>query len=142
MTIGKQEFYEGAALYRLAKSGSIKSISFDPPFIIVNGRLLLFIKYCKNGSSRWGFEFTPQECVQLSKASESGTVVIGLVCGSDGVVAVDFDEFRELAGSPAVSIRVACYRKHRELYEVSGPEGVSRRKVPPSRWTRLLENFE
>lgn len=142
MTIAKQEFYEGAALHRLAKGGAVKSIGFDSPFITVNGHLLLFIKYCSNGRSPWGFTFTPHECEQLTDACSRGVVIIGLVCGSDGIAAIDYADFRELAGSPSVSIRVACYRKHRELYEVSGPLGVIPRKIPPSRWTHLLENVE
>src|SRR5438309_6815662 len=41
MAIKKQEFYEGAALHLLARSGGITSIRYDPPLFIVNNRLLV-----------------------------------------------------------------------------------------------------
>ena len=98
MGIKKQEFYEGAALYVLARAGGITSIRYEAPFFLLNDQLLVLLKYSTKGRSPWGFTFTRDEQVILQKRASQLRVVIGLVCGADGVVALSW-------------VFQACYRK-------------------------------
>jgi len=138
MPIQKQEFYEGAALHQLARTEQIVGILVDAPFFILNGRLLVLLKYSTKVRSPWSFSFSVNEQVQLKERSQKLTTKIGLICGSDGVAVFDYEEYLTIASPKASPLHVACYRNHGEYYEVSGPDGTLSRKVPPSNWQRVL----
>jgi hypothetical protein len=78
MAIKKQEFYEGAALYLLARTGAITSIRYEAPFFLLNDHLLVYLKYSTKGRSPWGFTFMPDEQVLLQKRASQFKIVIGL----------------------------------------------------------------
>jgi hypothetical protein len=139
MGIKKQEFYEGAALHLLARSGRITGLQYNPPFFTLNNRLLVLLKYSTRGRSPWGFTFTSDEQALLEIASSKSAIVIGLVCGADGVAAFSHDDYLSIAPIRGCATHVACYRRHGEHYEVSGPDGTLDRKVAPSNWRRILE---
>ncbi|MGY3497829.1 hypothetical protein [Bradyrhizobium sp. USDA 4502] len=140
MAIKKQEFYEGAALHLIIRSGRVKSIRYDPPFFFLNERITLLLKYSTKVRSPWGFTFTEDEQQQLSSMALRQSTVIGLVCGSDGIVALPYDSYSAIASMRAASAYVSCYRDYGEHYEVSGPDGPLKRKVAPSSWQRILED--
>jgi hypothetical protein len=142
MPIRKQEFYEGAALYQLARAGCVDGLRYDSPFMIVNGSLAVLIKYSAGKRSPWAFTFTPDE--QRAFAARAGAVatVAALVCGSDGVTVLRFSDFVTVAQQRDVAVRISCFRRFGEHYEVSGPEGVLKSKVAPSDWRRVLEERE
>ena len=74
MAIKKQEFYEGAALHLLARTGTVTSMRYNAPFFIFNDRVLGLLKYNTKTRSPWGFTFTPDEQGLLgSKASNLGS---------------------------------------------------------------------
>src|SRR5207244_479499 len=125
------------AIYMLAKSGGVTSVRFKAPFVLVNGHLVLFLKYSTRGRSPWAFTFAPEE--QRTLATAGGRGVIGLICGSDGVAAVDLDSYSSIAAPRNSAIHIACYRDHGGYYELSGPDGTLKIKIAPSRWCRLLE---
>ena len=137
MTIKKQEFYEGAALHLLIRSDLVKTIRYDAPFFWLNETLAAYLKYSTKGTSPWSFTFAPHEHGHLNRTSSQSRVFIGLICGSDGVAAIDSDEFMSIAPSRSRSIHLSCARLHGEQYEVSGPDGLLDRKIPPSRWRRI-----
>lgn len=139
MAIKKQEFYEGAALHILARSGGIASIRYEPPFFLLNNRLLAYLKYCAKGRSPWGFTFMPDEQRLLQNGAFDFKIVIGLVCGSDGIAALHVDDYRNVAATRKSAVHIACYRQHGEYYEVKGPDGKLNEKVAPSSWQRILE---
>jgi hypothetical protein len=85
MALKKQEFYEGAALHLLARSGNIQNLKYEPPLFIVNNEVLVLLKYSTRGRSPWGFTFTQDEQKLLESKAVEQKIVIGLVCGSDGV---------------------------------------------------------
>src|SRR5262245_44539299 len=125
MGIKKQEFYEGAALHLLARSGEITSIRYEPPLFILNRDLLVLLKYSTKGRSPWGFTFVPEEQTLLEARSTDSKIIIGLICGADGIAAFDYGGFRSVASVPRTSaVHIACYRDHGKHYEVSGPEGT------------------
>src|SRR5258708_38543323 len=45
MALKKQEFYEGAALHLIARSGNVKSIRYEQPFFVLNERVSVLLKY-------------------------------------------------------------------------------------------------
>jgi hypothetical protein len=135
----KQEFYEGAALHVLVRSGQIKSIRYEPPLFILNDRLLVLLKYSTRGRSPWGFTFMPQEQKLIHDRASELELSVGLICGADGVAAFSRDAYRPIAALKPSAIHVACYRAHGEYYEISGPDGKLGGKVSPSNWRRLLE---
>ena len=139
MTLRKQEFYEGAALHLLARSGKITALKYDPPFFTINNRLSVCLKYSTKGRSPWGFTFTTDEQGLLSARAKCSELIIGLICGSDGIAAITFKDYRAIAGRRRGAIHIACYRNHREHYSVNGPSGELSRKIAPSGWQRILE---
>jgi hypothetical protein len=139
MAIKKQEFYEGAALHLLARTGRITSIRYDAPFFLLNNHLLVDMKYSTRGRSPWGFTFMPDEQVLLHASASKFKIVIGLICGADGVAALSYDAYLTVAAHRESAVHVACYRQHGEHYEVNGPDGRLDEKVAPSNWRRILE---
>src|ERR1700719_3100931 len=116
MGIKKQEFYEGAALHLLAKSGTIASIRYEAPLFFLNSHLMVLLKYSTRGRSPWGFTFTPDEQALLKAADSKSRIVIGLVCGADGVAAFSSDAYFSIAPLRKSAIHVSCYRQHGEHY--------------------------
>lgn len=138
--IRKQEFYEGAALRLLLRAGATMSVRYASPFFLIDARLRAYLKFSTKGRSPWGFKFARDE-QSLIHASESDVpLVLGLVCGSDGVVALPFKAYRTIAAPSVSAVHIACYRQHGEHYAVSGPDGDLHHKIPPSNWSRLLDN--
>jgi hypothetical protein len=139
MRIQKQEFYEGAALHRLARNGGIKSLRYESPLFVVNGGVLVLLKYSTRGRSPWGFTFTGDEQALMKEKAAGSRLVVGLICGADGVVAFHYQDLISVAAHKKYSLHVACYRQHGEHYAVKGPDGVLDGKVPPSNWPRILQ---
>jgi hypothetical protein len=138
MAIKKQEFYEGAALHLLARSGAIKSVRYEAPFFLFNERLTVLLKYSTKGRSPWAFTFTPDEQRLLLEQALGPEVVVGLICGSDGVAVFSCEEYLTIAKAEKSAVHISCYRQHGEYYEVNGPAGRLSRKVSPSEWRRIL----
>lgn len=139
MAIKKQEFYEGAALHLLARSGEITAIRYEEPFFVVNNTLLVHLKYSTRGRSPWGFTFTEDEQVIHVKESSESNIIIGLICGSDGVAAFSYNDYLKVAAPRKSAIHIACYGQLGEHYEVSGPDGALKKKISPSYWQKILE---
>jgi hypothetical protein len=140
MAIKKQEFYEGAALHLLARTGAITSISYTPPFFLLNNRLLVLLKYSTRTRSPWGFTFTPEEQVLLLERARGIKAAIALVCGEDGVAAFSYEEYLKIGAPRGSAIHIACYRPFGKHYKVNGPDGTLEGKVSPSNWRRILES--
>jgi len=139
MAIKKQEFYEGAAIYLLARTGAIKAIHYQSPFFVLNEDVFVLLKYSTKSRSPWSFTFTNDEQEILSRQAAESKTMIGLICGSDGVAACPYAAYRAVAAPRESAIHIACYRRHGEHYEVCGPDGSVAGKIPPSHWLRILE---
>jgi hypothetical protein len=138
MAIKKQEFYEGAALHRLARTSAIMSIRYEAPFFVLNNEVSVYLKYSTKSRSPWGFTFTTDEQLVLRNSPPGARLVIGLICGADGVVTLTYDSYTSVAAPRKVAIHIACYRKHGEHYEVNGPDGCLAGKVAPASWQKIL----
>jgi hypothetical protein len=139
MAIKKQEFYEGAALYLLARTGRSVCLRYEAPFFVINDDLFVYLKYSTKCRSPWGFTFTTEEQFLLQSMGDEHKIVIGLVCGADGVAAFRYESYRSIAAPRESSLHIACYRRHREHYEVNGPDGCLDGKVARSNWLKMLE---
>lgn len=143
MGIQKQEFYEGAALHQLIRgSNGITSIVHAPPFFLIDGCLQVHLKYSTGKRSPWGFTFMPDEQLLLQQSAQVMPLVIGLICGADGVAALPYEEYIRVAQAKGAALRISCRRNHREHFEVGGPDGTLPGKVAPSEWTKLLNRRE
>jgi hypothetical protein len=142
MSIRKQDFYEGAALYLLARTNQVKTIRYNAPLYLINGVLSVLLKYSTKIRSPWGFTFTPDEqsTLQQEASKRDRSLIVGMFCGSDGIAAISYSSYLTVAKPRPAAIHIACYRQHWEHYEVRGPDGTLDRKVSPSNWQRLLEN--
>lgn len=139
MAIKKQEFYEGAALHMLARSNGITTIRFEAPFFLLNNKLLVYLKYTTKVRSPWAFTFTGEEQKLLMQEASNRNIVIGLVCGADGVASLTYDDYQTVASHRPSAVHISCYREHGEHYEVNGPDGRLDGKVAPSNWQRIME---
>jgi len=140
MAIKKQEFYEGAALHLLARTGGITGIRYDAPFFLLNEHLLIYLKYSTRCRSPWGFTFTLDEQMALQEKASKFKPVIALVCGGDGVAAFTYEDYLTIAAPRALAVHISCYRQYGEHYELNGPDGRLEGKVSPSNWRRILES--
>jgi hypothetical protein len=138
MAIKKQEFYEGAALHLLARGGNVTSMRYEPPLFLFNHKIVVMLKYNTKGRSPWGFTFRPDEQDILQGRANEFPIVLGLICGADGVAALDYNDYQQIAKTKELPVHISCYRNHGEHYEVNGPDGTLGKKIPPSRWQRIL----
>ena len=138
MGIKKQDFYEGAALFILARTGDLHGIRHEEPFFVLNDNLLIYLKHSTQTRSPWGFTFSKEERETLRAKNASDKIVIGLVCGADGVAALPYESFAEVAGSGDGQFRIACHRKHNEHYCITGPNAQLAKKIAPSNWLKIL----
>ena len=141
MGIQKQEFYEGAALHQLIRgSNGIKSIIHAPPFFVLDGSLQVHLKYSTGKRSPWGFTFMPDEQLLLQQRAQEMPLVMGLICGADGVAALPYEAYIRVAQVKSTALRISCRRSHREHFEVGGPDGTLPGRVAPSDWGKLLKD--
>lgn len=140
MAIQKQEFYEGAALHQLIRGAGDVRVRFSTPLFVLDERLQIHLKYSTATRSPWGFTFNSDEQKLLLKRSAEMPLVIGLVCGSDGIAVLSFEQYSGIARPRSAGVHVACFRKYREHFEITGPDGSVPGKVPPSDWHRLLNS--
>jgi hypothetical protein len=138
MSIRKQEFYEGAALHQIACGSTVSSIRYEPPFFRLNEAFLVLLKHCTKNRSPWGFTFSHAEQTLLREKATELRLVVGLICGADGIAALDGDSLFSIAALNNSAVHIACFRRHGQYYEIKGPDGTLEGKVPPSRWQRLL----
>lgn len=143
MAIKKQEFYEGAAIHILARTGRVARISYEPPLFYFNDSVPVLIKYSTRNRSPWSFTLLPPEAEVLTRISAAAMPFLALVCGSDGIAAFSYETLCGIArGLRSTAVHIACFRDHGEQYEVSGPDGSISHKVSPSAWKRLLDSGE
>lgn len=135
--IDKQEFYWGAAIVRLLEHPHFSAVRKHEYGYVVNSSVFVFLKYSTKARSPWGFGLTNDELPRLiSLASQYNRVVLGLICGGDGVCAVDWKQLISLLGDKPGWISVR--RNFNERYGVSGPAGGLDRKVSLQSWPLLV----
>jgi hypothetical protein len=100
-------------------------------FYLIDERILLYIKFSRNRKGPWTFNFMRDHRNSLEMlVGKFDGCVIALVCGKDGIVALDYVQLRdvldeEVGEQSAVIVR----RKLRHMYSVSGTSGRLPRKI-------------
>lgn len=138
MPIQKQEFYEGAAIHQLIRGSSGARVMYAPPLFVFDERLQVHLKYSTAKRSPWNFTFVPDEQVLLLARAEMMSLVIGLICGADGIAALPYSDYVCIASMRDAALRVSCRRNHRQRFEISGPDGTLPGKVALADWSNLL----
>ena len=104
---------------------------------IVNDEVGCFIKYSSKGRSPWPFALSPEDLIELhSGNSNPPTVVVGLVCGGDGVCALSKSNVYQLVGENGGWISVR--RGFGGSYGVTGSLAKLKGKIPLKRWPLLV----
>jgi hypothetical protein len=133
----KQEFYWGAAIVHLLEDPRCTSLKKDEGGYVVNATRLIALKYSTKSRTPWRFGFGADEIKRLVEASSRyQALVIGLVCGGDGVCAITWKQAAMLVGEEPGWISVR--RKFHERYAVAGPAAELAGKVPLRDWPALL----
>jgi hypothetical protein len=138
MPIQKQEFYEGAAIHQLIRGSNGVRVIYRSPLFIFDERLQVYLKHSTAKRSPWSFTFMPDEQTFLRGRSEMMPLVIGLICGSDGIAALPYEGYACIVLEQNVAQSVSCRRNHREHFEISGPSGKLPSKIAPADWSSLL----
>jgi len=106
--IEKQDFYWGAALIRVLDHPKCVSLSKNEYGYLVNSTQFIVLKYSTKSRTPWHFTFGGDEIQFLVDACDQFTsVVIGLICGGDGVCAITWKQADSLLnGKPGwISVR-------------------------------------
>ncbi len=139
MAVKKLEYYEGAALHQLITGATqCVAIHHSPPFFLVNNAFHVYLKYCTSKRSPWDFTLTPEEQSAIGERPRQLDLTFGLICGSEGIVALPLSEYLDIGDIGLTPQRISCKRSHRTHFEIIGPKRSLARRIPPSAWTKLL----
>jgi hypothetical protein len=92
---------------------------------MIDDRVAVHIKHSSKRIPSWLFTFNDDNVVELERLSKPGVSVwLVLVCGTDGLIAVSFNEFRAInpVWAKATSF-VRVDRNRRTMYRVFGTNG-------------------
>lgn|SRR3990172_3471739 len=135
--IDKQEYYHGAAIVRLLEDGRYKTVIKHSLGYMINGEVIVLVKYSTKNRSPWRFTFTLDEMVSVEILGKQNTrMAIALICGGDGICAITVGELRSIMGDNPGWI--AAKRNYNEQYGVSGPSGKLERKIGFQRWPSIV----
>lgn len=87
-----------------------------------------------------GFSLVPEQRLLMDARCASLPLVIGFICGSDGIAALPYEKFRTTTALSTTAVWISCSRLHREHFEVSGPAAMVAGKIPPSDWSQLTRS--
>jgi hypothetical protein len=163
MTINTQEKLHGAAILRLieALSKELPSANFSlkkgisqsayliegiVPKTLGKGRRTmagLFIKVSNQRLSPWGYSFHrdhQDEILQIK--STHGEIFVALIAGSDGIVAFDFQQFKEILDEDHEEQEwVSVSREPREQYRIKGNDGALSNPLPRNAFPGILVDY-
>ena len=126
--IDKQDFYHGAALVKVIEDKRCLRIEKCDCGYVVNEKKFLYLKYKTDTRTPWSFVYRDTEVRRLRDIVDAGfDLIVVMVCGGDGICAVDGGVALELIKGNKGSISVG--RKHREKYSVHGSAGKMKGKA-------------
>jgi hypothetical protein len=146
--ISNNSKYYGAVFVSMIDSWSgslsIKRIADDKSgFYIINDKLPIALKYSTKRTNPWSFSFDLEVLAQIENLfNKYEQCLIILVCGTDGIIALDYSEFTEIINIGfSGSKRIGVSRKLKEMYSVLGSDGVLKRKVSQKSLNDNLEKY-
>ena len=131
-------YYHGAAIVCLLDDDRCRSVRKHGLLgYVVNEDTFVVLKYTTKARTPWGFTFDQEDVDRFLVAGSSyPRWVLGLICGDDGVCALEWSQARQLlADKPG---RIAVGRKHNKQYDVWGTAGELKGKIALNRWPALL----
>jgi len=132
--VSENEKYHGVVFSRLLKTNKNLQISkftdVSSSSYIVNN-VGLYIKYSTKRMSPWNFTFLSTQQDEIEMIHKNfGRVFITLVCGSDGIVALSYDELKQVLDSNISDVeRIGISRPPRGKYRVIGTDGKLKRAI-------------
>lgn len=130
--IGERQSYHGAVLSRLIEEAGrgvvVERVRSRSSHVYqVDNSAYLFVKYSTNRLSPWIFSFSDEDCAELIELiSHKLFICVVMVCGKEGVVAIDFKEvwarIIEKGGSVG-RFSLQASRRPRHKFRVSGVGG-------------------
>ena len=132
--VSENEKYHGVVFSRLLKTNKNLQISkftdVSSSSYIVNN-VGLYIKYSTKRMSPWNFTFLSAQQDEIEMIHKNfGRVFIALVCGSDGIVALSYDELKQVLDSNISDVeRIGISRPPRGKYRVTGTDGKLKRAI-------------
>jgi hypothetical protein len=130
------EFFHGVVFSRLLhtaqKEVSIKQYpSSDNASYIINDKIGIYIKYSGARLSPWRFSFKRRHQDEILEMKNNiGKAYLLLVCNDDGIVALSFEEFRQVLNEVHEEVEwISVARNKREMYLVKGSDGSLEFKI-------------
>lgn len=139
------EFYHGAVLARLVH-GAKQSVEIgiyptsSNASYTINKKFGLFIKHSSKRMSPWRFSFAKEHQDEiLEMKNKFGEVFLLLVCGEDGIVALSFDELKEILNETHEPLEwISVVRGKNTEYSIKGSDGLLGHKISRSDFPRKL----
>jgi hypothetical protein len=135
--IGYNSKYYGSAFISMIDSCqdglTIKRIMDDKSgFYLINDKLPILCKYSTKRTNPWSFSIK-SDVLDLYKslADKYNECLIVLVCGTDGIIAIDYSDVKKIIDFNIHSKqkRIGVTRKLREMYYLTGSDGNINNKV-------------
>jgi hypothetical protein len=100
-------------------------------YYLLNNKVPLYIKFSRNRRSPWSFTFQRDHQIQYQKIVDGyGDCILALVCGKDGIAALNFAQMREvLDGQFEEQEGISVRRKLNRMYSIGGTNGKLSKKV-------------
>lgn len=140
--VKKIDFFHGAVIHRFLSNTEIIIKKHDIASTYLLNDKAVYIKYSSNRISPWTFTFNEKHVEDIeSLYKEYGEVTFALLCNEDGIVLIDYEEFRKLIAiySSKFPKWIKANRQKREKYTVTGSDGALTYKIGEN---RLKEFFE
>lgn len=135
--VDREDFYHGGALARLLANGDSITLARCNTGYLVNGTVFALVRYSKKTTTPWRFTLNRRDFDYLDNPPPGvNRSVLALVCGGDGVCALDWREARSLLGDPTTWI--CATRMFNKQYSVAGPAGRRQKKVSYKDWISLV----
>ncbi|MDD5014560.1 MAG: hypothetical protein PHW73_05595 [Atribacterota bacterium] len=142
------EFYHGAAIIKIIRSGDFKQIETfgrSNSSYLLDEKIGLYIKYCKNRMSPWIFTFDNEHVNEVKEIfCLLENVFVALVCKDNGICCLNWLEFNTVISVESSNYPkwIKASRKKNEKYSVSGTDGNLKRKIGNSDFpSKLKENI-
>ena len=132
--IDQYKFFHGAALLSISQASrkpiAIESFQKKHSYVI-NNSVGLYIKHSAARLSPWNFTFLKEHQDTIKELKDIyGRAILLLVCNSDGIVGLDFDELKEVLDHNHTEVEwIRVARTKGSLYKVTGSDGTLKLKV-------------
>ena len=125
------EFFHGVVFahlfHKLGVPVSVEGYpSADNASYVLNGKVGIYVKYSKKRLSPWSFSFLKRHQDEILKLkNQFGEVILLLVCNDDGIVALNFDEVRQMLDEVHLEAEwIRVRRSKRKMYDLKGSDGA------------------